>query len=49
MFSGPGETLEFTHKAQSRDAFARGALAAALFISKKKNGLYSMSDILKGE
>ncbi len=49
MFSGPGETLEFTHKAQSRDAFARGALVAALFISKKKNGLYSMSNILKGE
>ncbi len=46
-FSGPGETIELTHRAQSRDAFARGALVAALFLSKKKNGLYSMADVLK--
>ncbi len=47
LFSGPGETIELTHKAQSRDAFARGALVAALFLSKKKSGLYSMSDVLR--
>ena len=47
MFSGPGETIELTHRAQSRDAFARGALAAALFVSKRRNGLYSMADVLK--
>ncbi len=45
-FSGPGETIELTHRAQSRDAFARGALVAALFIVKKKRGLYRMSDVL---
>ena len=49
IFGGPGETLELTHRAQSRDAFARGALAAALFLSKKKKGLYSMSDVLTGK
>ncbi len=46
LFVGPSETIEITHRAQSRDAFARGALAAALFLSKKKNGLYGMSDVL---
>ena len=47
MFSGPGETIELKHTALSRDAFARGALVAALFLSKKKTGLYSMADVLK--
>ena len=46
IFSGPGETIELTHKAQSRDAFARGALAAAFFLSKKKKGLYTITDVL---
>ncbi len=47
IFSGPGETIELTHRAQSRDAFARGALVAALFLAKKSKGLYQMSDVLK--
>jgi 4-hydroxy-tetrahydrodipicolinate reductase len=47
LFSGPGETIKLSHHAQSRDAFARGALVAALFLSKKKAGLYSMADVLK--
>ncbi|MBI4432952.1 MAG: 4-hydroxy-tetrahydrodipicolinate reductase [Candidatus Omnitrophica bacterium] len=47
LFGGPAETIEITHRAQSRDTFALGALAAALFLSKKKNGLYTMTDVLK--
>lgn len=47
IFSGPGETIEITHRAQSRDAFARGALVAALFVAGKKSGLYQMTDVLK--
>ena len=47
LFSGPGETIELSHRAQSRDAFARGALVAALFVSDKKVGFYAMSDVLK--
>ena len=46
LFSGPAETLEITHRAQSRDTFARGALLAALFLSKKKKGLFNMQDVL---
>ena len=47
MFSGPGETIELKHTALSRDAFAKGALVAAQFLSKKKPGLYTLADVLK--
>lgn len=47
IFSGPGETIELVHRAQSRDAFARGSLVAALFLAKKNTGLYSMKDVLQ--
>ena len=47
LFSGPSESLEITHRAQSRDTFARGALVAALFLSKKKKGLFRMADVLQ--
>ena len=47
LFSGQGENIELKHTALSRDAFARGALVAALFLSKKKTGLYTMADVLK--
>ncbi len=46
-FIGEGETLEICHKASSRVLFARGALRAAVWLSKNdKPGLYSMSDML---
>lgn len=46
FFYGLGERLEITHKASSRDTFARGALKAAIWISDKKPGLYDMQDVL---
>ncbi len=46
IFSGPGERLELTHHAASRDIFARGALLAAKWIVGKPPGLYSMQDVL---
>jgi 4-hydroxy-tetrahydrodipicolinate reductase len=46
LFSGPGEQLELTHRAASREIFARGALRAAKWISQKPPGLYSMQDVL---
>ena len=45
-FSGPGERLELTHRAASREIFARGALRAAKWIVDKRPGLYSMQDVL---
>jgi 4-hydroxy-tetrahydrodipicolinate reductase len=46
MFAGPAERIELTHKAESRDIFARGAVRAALWAFDKKPGLYSMTDVL---
>jgi len=46
MFAGPAERVELTHKAESRDIFARGAVRAALWGFNKKPGLYSMIDVL---
>lgn len=46
IFGGIGERLEITHKAHSRDNFARGALRAALWILNQPNGLYDMQDVL---
>ncbi len=46
IFAGPGERLEFIHKAHSRDTFAAGAIYAAKFIITQKPGIYEMSDVL---
>jgi 4-hydroxy-tetrahydrodipicolinate reductase len=45
-FGTLGERLELTHKAHSRDTFARGALRAARWIAGRGPGLYSMHDVL---
>jgi 4-hydroxy-tetrahydrodipicolinate reductase len=46
IFGGIGERLEFTHKAHSRDNFAKGAIRAAEWIIDQENGLYDMQDVL---
>ena len=46
MFAGDVERVELVHKAQSREAFAAGALRAALWAADRKPGLYSMRDVL---
>jgi 4-hydroxy-tetrahydrodipicolinate reductase len=45
-FVGPGERIELTHRAQSRDTFAAGAVRAAKWLVDKKPGLYDMQDVL---
>jgi len=45
-FFGIGERVEITHRAQSRDSFAVGALRAAAWVSGRAPGLYSMRDVL---
>jgi len=45
-FGTLGERLELTHRAHSRDTFARGALRAARWIAGQPPGLYSMADVL---
>lgn len=45
-FFGAGEVLTLTHRATSRDNFAKGALRAAAWLQGKPNGLYDMGDVL---
>ncbi len=45
-FFGDGERIELTHRATSRDQFARGALRAARWVVAQKPGLYDMMDVL---
>ena len=47
LFGGPGERLEFVHRSQSRDTFARGAVRAAKWVMPQPVGLYSMEDLLR--
>lgn len=46
FFFGPGERVEVTHRAHSRDTFAQGALRAAKWLAGQKPGrLYGMADM----
>ena len=47
VFALNGERVELTHKASSRNTFARGALRAAEFLMESGPGLYDMQDVLK--
>ncbi|MBI5166358.1 MAG: 4-hydroxy-tetrahydrodipicolinate reductase [candidate division NC10 bacterium] len=46
IFGGMGERIEVTHRAHSRDNFARGALRAARWVVLQRPGLYDMLDVL---
>lgn len=46
IFDGSGERVEITHRAHSRDNFARGALRAARWVIGRPPGLYDMQDVL---
>lgn len=45
-FAAAGERIELSHKAHSRDHFARGAAMAAAWIVGREPGVYSMFDVL---
>lgn len=46
FFAGLGERVEITHRATSRDIFARGALVAAKWIVAQSPGIYDMRAVL---
>ncbi len=48
VFAGPGERIEITHRAHTRETFARGALRAARWVAGKPPRLYGMADVLGG-
>jgi 4-hydroxy-tetrahydrodipicolinate reductase len=46
MFAGEGEIIRIRHSVTDRRIFARGAVAAALWLHNKPKGFYSMDDVL---
>ena len=46
MFAGDVERVELTHRAQSREAFAAGALKAVVWAAGKRAGAYNMRNVL---
>jgi 4-hydroxy-tetrahydrodipicolinate reductase len=45
---GPGEHLELTHVAESRECFAAGALEAVVWLAAAAPGRYTMEDVIDG-
>lgn len=48
-FLGEGERIELTHRATSRDAFASGAIRAALALVGRPPGVYTVDALLLGQ
>ena len=46
IFAGAMERIELTHRASSRDTFAKGALRAAKWVASAEPGQYDMLDVL---
>ncbi|MCL7476220.1 MAG: 4-hydroxy-tetrahydrodipicolinate reductase [ANME-2 cluster archaeon] len=46
MFFGDGERIEVRHQAHSRQAFAGGAIRAAMWVMGQPAGVYGMADVL---
>ena len=48
LFAGTDEVIELKHTAYSRAIFAKGAIAAAKYLTGKPAGFYQMSDVIDG-
>ena len=46
IFLGDNESITLTHSAQSKKLFADGAIKACEFITTKKQGFYTMNDLI---
>lgn len=46
VYASPGERVELTHRASSRETFAKGALRAVKWAQRQAPGLYDMQDVL---
>ena len=45
-FIGKDDRIDLVHKANNRSIFVKGAIKAAIFLSKQKKGLYSIKDVV---
>ena len=46
IFAGTDEVIELNHMAYSRSIFGKGAVSAAKFLAGKREGYYSMADVI---
>ena len=46
-FIGKNDRIDLVHKAFNRSIFVKGAIEAAVFLSSRKQGLFSLKDIIK--
>ena len=46
LFATSGERLELTHRASDRNVFARGAVAAAIWLAGRDPGMYAFDQVL---
>ena len=46
VYASAGERVELTHRASSRETFAKGALRAVKWVQHQPPGLYDMQDVL---
>ncbi len=46
IFAGEDEVITISHRAYSRNVFAKGAVEAAKFLADKESGMYDMSDVI---
>ena len=46
-FIGDNDRIDLSHKAFNRSIFVKGAIEAAIFLSERKTGLYTMEDVIK--
>ncbi|MBO5093225.1 MAG: 4-hydroxy-tetrahydrodipicolinate reductase [Lachnospiraceae bacterium] len=49
IFAGTDEVITFSHRAYSREVFAKGAASAAKFLAGKPAGYYGMNDVIEGK
>ena len=47
VYAGENERIEITHRAHSRDIFAKGALRAVKYLADKSPGLYNMQNVIE--
>jgi|TARA_B110000196_G_C21029533_1_gene606904 4-hydroxy-tetrahydrodipicolinate reductase len=45
-FISPNDRIDLVHKANNRSIFVKGALDAAIFLSKKQKGFFNIQDLL---
>lgn len=47
IFNAPEEKITISHQVHSREAFAKGAIAAARFLARQPPGLYTMDNLFE--